>query len=259
MALHARRTLKPQPPPDGVYETRYSDELANLICTRLAAGESLRAICRTDPALPTEKTVWNWRQQRADFAYLYEQAVAFARAKRREQVRTRAATRKAEKAAIRAARGWKPMPEWPDTYSPQIAELICERLIGGEALHRICPGPGMPSLATVYNWLKRHPEFAEMYRRSREFAYRMADELARETSPWLGRLAPSVRELKRRERAVLRRRGQLWPRAFEGPPRRRELEVTEGPIQPDGSVEITVAWADEDNPLLDPKLWDEPK
>jgi hypothetical protein len=37
----------------------YSDELAEQICERLAAGESLRAICR-EPDMPPESTVRRW-------------------------------------------------------------------------------------------------------------------------------------------------------------------------------------------------------
>lgn len=255
MGLHARRTLKPQPPPEGIYESRYTDELAALILNRLAAGESLRAICRGDRQMPTEKTVWNWRRQRAEFAFLYEQVVTAARTRRRDQARRAAAARRAERADARAARGWRPTPDWPDTYSEEIACAICDRLEQGEPLYRICPGPGMPSLQTVYNWLRRHPQFAEAYRSAKDVAYQMEEELARETSPWLGKLAPSVRELKRREKAVLRRRGQLWPKAFEGPPRRRELEVSEGPVQPDGTQRVEVTWADDYNPFFDPELW----
>ena len=54
--------------------------------------------------------------------------------------------------------------------------------------------------------------------------------------------------------AALRRRGQLWPKAFEGPPRRRELEVTEPSIEPDGTQAVEVARADDADPPLDPEL-----
>ena len=50
----ARRTLGPQPPPAGLYASGYTVERGAAICRRLAAGESLRAICRHDPSMPTE-------------------------------------------------------------------------------------------------------------------------------------------------------------------------------------------------------------
>jgi hypothetical protein len=61
----------PQPPPPGIYASKYHPALGALICARLAAGESLRAICRADPVMPTEKTVWNWTRAHTDFAAAY--------------------------------------------------------------------------------------------------------------------------------------------------------------------------------------------
>lgn len=49
----AVRTLARQPPPAGIYASKYTPELAAEICTRLAAGESLRSICRADVSMPT--------------------------------------------------------------------------------------------------------------------------------------------------------------------------------------------------------------
>ncbi|WP_363201534.1 hypothetical protein [Phenylobacterium sp.] len=51
---NAVRTLAPQPHPRGIYASKYDPELAARICERLAAGESLRSICRADKAMPTE-------------------------------------------------------------------------------------------------------------------------------------------------------------------------------------------------------------
>jgi terminase small subunit-like protein len=39
--------------------TNYTRELADTICSRMAEGESLRAICRT-PGFPSEGTVRGW-------------------------------------------------------------------------------------------------------------------------------------------------------------------------------------------------------
>jgi hypothetical protein len=244
--IHAVRTLRPQPPPPGIYASRYRPDLALAICTRLAAGESLRSICRKDPSMPTEKTVWNWLRQHAAFAYMYQHALAQARAERRQAKAEREVARKAATAAARAARGWRPTPPWPDTYSEEIAAAICDRLSDGEALYQICRDPSMPSLGTVYNWLRRHPPFVTAYLEARDVAFAILQEVARDDAPWLGTYGASMRELKRRERAALRRLGQLWPRAFTGPPLRRELEVDEGPLQPDGLQVVEVSWAEDD-------------
>lgn len=78
----------------------------------------------------------------------------------------------------------------PTTYNRDIAERLCVRLALGESLKRITSAPDMPGQSTVYQWLFRHPEFAEMYARAREEqAETHADEIVEiadqtpETSP----------------------------------------------------------------------------
>ena len=52
----------------------YTPEIADLICTRLSEGESLRSICR-DPGMPTEATVRGWALRNHDgFDARYRQA-----------------------------------------------------------------------------------------------------------------------------------------------------------------------------------------
>ncbi|WP_430423538.1 hypothetical protein [Phenylobacterium sp.] len=52
----AVRTLARQPAPPGIYASKYTAELAAMICQRVAAGESLRSICRADPSAPWLET-----------------------------------------------------------------------------------------------------------------------------------------------------------------------------------------------------------
>ena len=49
----------------------------------------------------------------------------------------------------------------PSRYSKKIAEAICNALIDGMTLRKICASPEMPSVQTVMNWLKPgvNPEF----------------------------------------------------------------------------------------------------
>jgi hypothetical protein len=51
----------------------------------------------------------------------------------------------------------------PSDYSFQIAMSICDRLVDGENLRRICSDAGMPSRATVFRWIACHKEFREEY------------------------------------------------------------------------------------------------
>lgn len=60
---------------------------------------------------------------------------------------------KAAKAPARARRNAQ--------YSGRMVREICDRLAAGGTLFGISRQAGMPSHATLYNWLKRRPGFAE--------------------------------------------------------------------------------------------------
>ena len=65
----------------------------------------------------------------------------------------------------------------PTTYTRHMASIICIRIAEGESLREIVKDTGMPDRSTVYDWLLRHPEFADQYARARE---EQADTLADE-------------------------------------------------------------------------------
>src|SRR5215470_10768576 len=75
----SKRTLKRQPAPPGIYASTYDVEVGAAICRRIAAGESLRSICRADATMPTEKTVWNWARSHPAFRRMKDHAFATAR------------------------------------------------------------------------------------------------------------------------------------------------------------------------------------
>jgi len=54
-------------------ESSYTDEIADEICRRIAAGETLTAIC-LDEDMPPIRTVTGWLMRRADFGAKYAQA-----------------------------------------------------------------------------------------------------------------------------------------------------------------------------------------
>jgi len=65
----------------------------------------------------------------------------------------------------------------PTTYNTRIASIICIRIAEGESLREIVKTAGMPDRSAVYDWLLRHPDFADQYTRARE---EQADTLADE-------------------------------------------------------------------------------
>jgi hypothetical protein len=56
----------------------------------------------------------------------------------------------------------------PSKYSPELADRICEYLMNGRDLLDICNDEDMPGRATVYRWLREHPDFDTQYARARE-------------------------------------------------------------------------------------------
>jgi hypothetical protein len=51
----------------------------------------------------------------------------------------------------------------PSNYNSEVAWAICDRLVEGESLRRICSDAGMPGKATVFRWIARHKEFRDRY------------------------------------------------------------------------------------------------
>jgi hypothetical protein len=56
----------------------------------------------------------------------------------------------------------------PSSYTIEIAEKICEAIAAGGHLHIICAEDWAPAERTVYQWLNKKPEFAQMYARARD-------------------------------------------------------------------------------------------
>jgi len=154
----SKRTLTRQPAPPGLYESTYDPEVGAAICRRIAAGESLRSICRADAAMPTEKTVWNWARAHREFRLMKAHAFAAARAR---SLMAREAVEFDRWVNFGGAHG---RAGRPSGFSWAVAEAILERLVVGETLAAICRRPGMPSVGTVYNWLKKAPAFLAEYR-----------------------------------------------------------------------------------------------
>lgn len=56
----------------------------------------------------------------------------------------------------------------PSSYTPELAQLLCDRIGAGELAVEIVKEPGMPPFGTIHRWLGAHPEFREAYARARE-------------------------------------------------------------------------------------------
>lgn len=218
---HALRTLKKQPHPPGIYASKYEFGLGLWICQRIAAGESIRSICRADPRMPTEKTVWNWARRHLEFRMMKAAALRVAR-------RRSLAARDAANAPSVSPDGLTPPPSssrqgrkaWNaglDGYAlmPETAEAVLQALCDGRALEEVCrTEPWAPSVGTFYNWLKRYPELLAEYRLCKAASCEHVEDRARESSPWLGSYAASMRALNAAERDGVRRAAKLAPKRY---------------------------------------------
>ena len=59
-------------------------------------------------------------------------------------------------------------PGRPSKYTAEMADAICERMIEGESLVKICEDPEMPTRTTVYRWMDANPDFVTRCARARE-------------------------------------------------------------------------------------------
>ena len=132
--------------------------------------------------MPTEKTVWNWARAHEGFRIMKAHALATARAASLAAQGERDAARRAA-AGTRARKAWN---AGLDGYDEEIGWAICERLVMGETLAAVCRGRDMPSIGTVYYWLRRYPEFLEHYRCAKSAAPDAMMELACDGLPWIG-------------------------------------------------------------------------
>ncbi|THD79865.1 MAG: hypothetical protein E7812_08265 [Phenylobacterium sp.] len=142
----------------------YSEELGTVICERVAGGESVRVLCRA-PEMPHRTTVQDWAAQHPEFEVALAEAQQAARLARRR--RDLALARK-----VRDPRGlWS-------TYTPQVGRAICRRLEAGGTVAEIACEPWAPCKATIFNWARAIPEFADAYARARMLAmHRLVDEV----------------------------------------------------------------------------------
>lgn len=68
----------------------------------------------------------------------------------------------------------------PSTFSTELAENICLQITQGKSLYSICRQDGMPDMSTVYDWIRKFPDFANRYSQARQDqADTLADEIMR--------------------------------------------------------------------------------
>ena len=158
-------SLMPPPPgrPGARAPVRYSPELGEAICARIAAGESEAALAR-DPGMPSVRAIHVWRAREPAFGAAYEAARRTARRWRlaREKV---ADTGKRWRAALRARAD---RPGRVSILTPELTETICARIAAGESVLAIGADPAMPCAPSIYGWARRNQAFRAAYLRAKD-------------------------------------------------------------------------------------------
>ncbi len=56
----------------------------------------------------------------------------------------------------------------PTKYSKALSDKICEKLSLGMSLRKVCLADDMPSLVTIFAWMRIYPVFLKQYARAKE-------------------------------------------------------------------------------------------
>jgi hypothetical protein len=227
-----RNPSPPEADPPRPY-IQFSANLARAVCVRIAAGESLSAIC-AEPGMPSTASLRRWAKAEPRFAKIYNRA--------------------------RAAGSQWGHPN--DTYCPVIAHEVVTRVSEGETLTSIADDPAMPSMGSLFYWRKSHPEFNESLRTAREaLAERFSDlgwRMAQEATPQTAYVTRVRLGQLRWTAAILSPRTHARLRPAEPPKEREVHEVLfrkfEIEIHPDTGQHRVIAYhADPDTmrPVLE--------
>lgn len=136
-------------------KTLYSQKLAEVICHRVATGESLDKICNSD-GMPPVGTLRNWLNSNKD-VYKQDFYEKYEAAKR--------------KRAVAVAEGRLSARRPNIAYSDELKVKICEAIAEGTPLLTLCEDPEIPAYSTVRSWLQPfskafRPDFLKAYQQA---------------------------------------------------------------------------------------------
>jgi transposase-like protein len=167
--------------------------IADRIYVRLWMGEPLRAVLRSDPAFPSLAVFARWRREDPEFDGMIGFVLGAWKTKR---------------------------PGLRGPYSPELEEDILDGIVEGGSLRSLAQRADMPCARTLYNWVRRKPEFAAKVAQACEWREDWYfDQLLEITG---ARGAPvSQKEMRRRTAPLMNQLVRLrkrpgWKRARDG-------------------------------------------
>lgn len=127
----------------------------------------------------------------------------------------------------------------PSEFSPETADLICERLVNGDSLRGICLEENMPDRSTVFRWLEAHEDFATKYARARtlqaHFGFEEVQEIADTGN------ADDVQRARLRVDTLKWRLSKLEPKKYGDAVQMKHTDAEGGPVQQ------VIRWAQTDS------------
>lgn len=142
------------------------------VCELLRAGKSLREIAALGN-MPSASTIQRWRDNNPEFAKDWTEAVKARDAEKANTPRKRSKPQRVEPMPARKA----PSGTLSE-YSEEIADKICERILYGDTLRRVCEDELFPDRRTVFKWSLKHPSFKRKLDEAQAFAVSMlVDEM----------------------------------------------------------------------------------
>lgn len=148
----------------------------------------------------------------------------------------------------------------PTDYTPELATLICERMVDGETLRKICADEGMPNRSTVFRWLLKHEEFERSYKMAIELhadfwadkAQEIADDRGADFIEKDGKLIPDWENVQRsrlRVDTIKWRTAKLFPKKYSdrvqmSGPDEKPLTSRDIPLMPSEVEQVFTATLD---------------
>jgi hypothetical protein len=113
----------------------------------------------------------------------------------------------------------------PSDYTEELGLHICERIVEGETLRKICSDDDMPNRSTIFRWLTRYPEFKQNYSIAIELhadywadmAQQIADDRGGDYIEKDGKLIPDWENVQRsrlRVDTIKWRTAKLYPKKY---------------------------------------------
>jgi hypothetical protein len=146
----------------------------------------------------------------------------------------------------------------PSEYTPEIGMQICERLVEGETLRKICFDPEMPGRSTIFRWMARNEQFRDYYKiaielhadNQADMALEIASDRAGDYIEKAGKLIPDWENVQRsrlRVDTIKWRTAKLYPKKYSdrfqmsGPD---EKPLNDAPLMPLMPDEVTAQFTD---------------